>query len=277
MEQIYANATVVSVWLGRVPLPEGLYFEGRVVTLEVDEFDWEESMEEIANRPYWSRSWVIQEFLLAREIHMYCSNIRVDGHFFRDMLSRAADMELLNVEVADLVTQPDLMRKWPALPLVIGRHVDRYPDLRQPLYDLLAGHAYAQSMDPRDKVFALLGLLPSEERAYLQRSFPDYTLSVEQVNVVTLAHLKVFAGDRPVEPIFRALRIDEARKIQRLMQIVDRLDYIDADNPEFIATDWPVGNEDDSGSPAAQQTFQQRNSEHNTKQSASRGKCPSNQ
>jgi len=253
MGRIYAEAAVVTAWLGLVPLPAWLNYEGRIVTLEVDDFDWAESMEEIASRPYWSRSWVIQEFLLAREVHIYCSNVRVDDQFFRDLLARAADMDLLSVEMADLVQKPDLMRRWPALPLVIERHCDRYPDLYQPLYDLLAGHAYAQSTDPRDKVFALLGLLPLEERALLGRNFPDYTLSEEQVNVVTLAHLKFFAGDRPCEPIFRALHIDETGEICRLLRIVESLDYIGTENPAE-AEYWHMDIEHDSGSPAAQQT-----------------------
>lgn len=259
MGHIYAGATVVSAWLGNVPLPAWLNYEGRIVTLEVDDFDWAESMEEIASRPYWSRSWVIQEFLMAREVHIYCGNARVDDQFFQEMLARATDTQLLTAEIADLVQKPDLMRKWPALPLVVERHVDRYPSLPQPLYDLLASHAYAQSTDPRDKVFALLGLLPSEERVLLERSFPDYSLSEEQVKVVTLAHLKFFAGDRRCEPIFRALRIDDAGEIRRLLQIVESFDYVGADDPaaevvDFIETIWHRDVEDDSGSPTAWQT-----------------------
>lgn len=170
MEQIYANATVVSVWLGLVPVPEWIHLDGPIVTLEVEDFYWEESIEDLANRPYWSRTWVIQEFFLARAVHLYCSNTRVDDHFFREMQLKAANMSLLHAEVADLVSQPDVMRKWLALPFVIGRHIDGYPDLRQPLYDLLAAHAYAESKDPRDKVFALLGLV-----------YPTSVISYEKV------------------------------------------------------------------------------------------------
>ena len=235
MGHIYAGAAVVSAWLGVIPLPACLNYEGRIVTLEVDDFDWEGSMEEIARRPYWTRSWIIQEFLLAKEVHIYYSNVRVDDQFFRDLLARAADMDLIAADIADLVQKPDLMRRWLALPLVIERHYDRYPDLHQLLYDLLAGHAYAESTDPRDKVFALLGLLPSEERLLLERRFPDYTLSTEQVNVVTLAHLTFFAGDRPCEPVFKALRIDKCKEIGRLLRVVENLDYIGAENPAVAA------------------------------------------
>lgn len=206
-------------------------------------------MEWIVNRPYWKRSWVIQEFLLAQNVHIYCSNTHVEGTAFRDMLARAADVDLLSVEISDLVNKPHLMRKWPALPLVIGRHCDRYPELFQSLYDLLTSHAYAQSTDPKDKVFALLGLLPPKERSFLERTFPDYGLSDEQVKVVTLAHLKAFAEDQPMAPILRALRIEDPAEAQRLMEIAESLDYIGADNPaaevEIIAARLPMDSEND--------------------------------
>ena len=231
MDQIYQNATVVSVWLGLVPLPDWLNVSGPIVTFEVDDFDWAESMEELANRPYWMRSWTIQEYMLAREIHVYCSNSRVDGLFFQELLSRAAGIDLLNIQDHDLAAQPDLIRKWPALPMNVGRHVDRMPELYQPLYDLLIRHVNAQSKDPRDKVFALLGLVPREEKSFLLRSFPNYNLSMEQVNAITLSHAQVFAVGQPLEPIFGALRIPKGRDRRRLLQILGRMDYIDTDDP----------------------------------------------
>ena len=211
MDQIYQNATVVSVWLGLVPSPDWLNIEGPIVTFEVDDFDWAESMGDLANRPYWTRSWIIQEYMLAREIHVYCSNHRVEGQFFRDLLEREAGIDLLGIKDDDLAAQSDLIRKWPALPINFGRDVDRMPELYQPLYDLLVRHGNAQSEDPRDKVFALLGLVPREERISLLKSFPNYSLSMEQVNAVTLSHAQSFAIGQPLEPIFRALRIPEGR------------------------------------------------------------------
>jgi hypothetical protein len=231
MDRIYQNATVVSVWLGHPPLPGWLNVPGPIVTLETDDFDWAEAMEDLANRPYWRRSWTIQEYMLAREIHVYCSNSRVDGVFFQDLLSRAAGVELLEVQDDELAAQPDLVRKWAALPMNVGRHVDRMPYLYQPLYDLLIRHVNAQSTDPRDKIFALLGLVPLEERSFLLRSFPNYNLTMEQVNTITIAHAQAFAIGQPLEPIFRALRIPKGRDRRRLLQILGRMDYTGADDP----------------------------------------------
>jgi len=231
MDQIYQKATVVSVWLGLVPLPDWLNVSGPIVTLEIDDFDWAESMEDLANRPYWTRSWTIQEYMLAREIHVYCSNSRVEGQFFQELLAQAAGIDLLSINDQDLAAQSDLIRKWPALPITFGRHVDRMPQLYQPLYDLLLRHGNAQSKDPRDKVFALLGLVPREEQCFLLKSFPNYGLSMEQVNAITLSHAQLFAVGQPLEPIFRALRIAEGRDRRRLRQILGRLDYIGAEDP----------------------------------------------
>jgi hypothetical protein len=188
-------------------------------------------MEDLANRPYWMRSWTIQEYMLAREIHVYCSNSRVDGRFFQELLSRAAGINLLSIQDDDLAEQSDLIRKWPALPMNVGRHIDRMPELYQPLYDLLIRHMNAQCKDPRDKVFALLGLVPREEKPFLLRNFPNYNLSMEQVNAITLSHVQSFAVGQPLEPIFEALRIPNGRDRRRLLQILGRMDYMGTDDP----------------------------------------------
>ncbi|KAH9206640.1 heterokaryon incompatibility protein-domain-containing protein, partial [Leptodontidium sp. 2 PMI_412] len=68
MDQTYRDAVCVSVWLGLVTLPEHIrsYLPTQIPTrtVESDGFNWAESIVDLSNRPYWSRVWVIQEFLL---------------------------------------------------------------------------------------------------------------------------------------------------------------------------------------------------------------------
>ncbi|KAE9379669.1 heterokaryon incompatibility, partial [Stipitochalara longipes BDJ] len=68
MDQTYRDAVCVSVWLGLVTLPTDTmpYIPTQIPakTLESDRFDWIDSIVDLSNRPYWSRVWVIQEFLL---------------------------------------------------------------------------------------------------------------------------------------------------------------------------------------------------------------------
>lgn len=111
----------------------------------------------------------------------------------------------------------------------MARHVDRYPELYQPLYDLLVTYETAESTDPRDKVFALLGLVELEERDFLLRNFPNYSLSMDQVRIITLSHLTQFPNDRqsqPMRPIFRALGIKDAHSADRLLEYAQRIDYL---------------------------------------------------
>jgi hypothetical protein len=50
-----------------------------------------------------------------------------------------------------------------ALPLVMGRHVDKHPQTSQLLQDLLVDHRSAKCKDSRDRVFALQGLVTADE------------------------------------------------------------------------------------------------------------------
>ncbi|KAH7018831.1 heterokaryon incompatibility protein-domain-containing protein [Ilyonectria destructans] len=63
MDETYKHASFVSVWLGLIPLPEHpkdqmpRHVPAR--TMESDGFDFRDSITDVANRPYWSRFWVI--------------------------------------------------------------------------------------------------------------------------------------------------------------------------------------------------------------------------
>ncbi|KAI3531975.1 HET domain-containing protein [Colletotrichum abscissum] len=94
MDETYRSAACVSVWLGLIPLPEGLPRNtlAPVKTLESDGFDWRESMLELASRPYWTRFWVIQECLLGSEVELYCSDNRIRWFDFQEILCTEADV-----------------------------------------------------------------------------------------------------------------------------------------------------------------------------------------
>ena len=54
---------------------------------------------------------------------------------------------------------------------------------------VLIDHHRSKCKDPRDRVFALLGLIPPGEREILSRFFPDYSITEDYVLIITLAHL----------------------------------------------------------------------------------------
>jgi len=92
MDETYKRAAHVSVWLGLPSIPNHIHIPDHrkpVKTLEVDPFDWCDHLDEnLANRPYWSRVWVIQECLLPENIVLYCGNTKMLWNYFRNTLCR---------------------------------------------------------------------------------------------------------------------------------------------------------------------------------------------
>ncbi|KAI0376274.1 heterokaryon incompatibility protein-domain-containing protein [Hypomontagnella monticulosa] len=233
MGTTYGNAFCVSVWLGLPPLPDEymplLQGKDRAKTVEVDPFDWELYLSDLANRPYWSRFWVIQEFLLAINVELYCSNSKMDWSVFRDMLCHVADVN----EVGGEEIPSRALDSYRALSLVMGRHPDKHPGILQPLHDLLIAHRRSVCKDPRDRVFALMGLIDQEERDLLSRLFPNYAITEEQVNIITIAHILYFdrfSGKRALNinsEVLLALGIKSKAKRKSLLRRAKRLDYVD--------------------------------------------------
>lgn len=238
MNKTYSNAEMVSLWLGLAPVTEYPLLQGQSSSQEeanFDEwfpcqdrpFDWYAQLEEVLNRPYWSRFWVIQEFLLAREIHYYCGSNTTTSEKLHKMLTLEAE-----ARGADSVMDEDFnalldttTEKYAAATLILARKRDMFPK-REPgpsLYDLLIRHRRAQCKDRRDRVFALLSLLGDREHALLSRLLPNYALTADQVVVIALAHLRGHSwlgyGEITVDSddIFQALGVDGGRSVRKRM------------------------------------------------------------
>ncbi|KAH7309705.1 heterokaryon incompatibility protein-domain-containing protein [Stachybotrys elegans] len=242
MDQTYKDAATVSVWLGLISLPYDLVSTPQqrepIRTIDVDGWlDWEDHMEHLANHPYWSRFWVIQEFLLGSRVELCYSNQRLDWEMFQEYLCRKADIpDYFNINAAD--QNQGKAAELPALSLVMGRHIDKHPTSLQPLYNLIIDHGRSECKDPRDRVFALLGLVTQEEKSLLSRMFPDYSLSHETVVTMAIAHLTQYGplvtslrGD-PAEitessdDIFKGLGVEDKQLRRRLLRRAANIDYI---------------------------------------------------
>ncbi|KAJ1335474.1 HET domain-containing protein [Microdochium nivale] len=122
--------------------------------------------------------------------------------------------------------------------LLSGRHEEKYPRVLQPLYTLLIEHRQAQCRDPRDRVFALLGLIPAGEQELLLRYLPDYDLPQEHVAIITLslilqaAHSAAVGSSHNVritqqsDRLFEALGLGHASRPRR-RRLLERAAAID--------------------------------------------------
>ena len=241
MDQTYLNAACVSVWLGLPTAPEYIRREWPehlpVTTSEARSFDWSDSSTDLSNRPYWSRFWVIQEFLLGQNVVLCCSNNRLDWGMFRTILCWEIGISEFDPNYG--TTGRDTNRVMPtthsALPLVMHRHADKFPEYLQPLYDLVVRHHRSECRDPRDRVFALLGLVTPQERRLLERFFPDYSMPADHVCIIALAHMLQSqtpsslpaAGITPdSEELFLGLGVKTRPERRKLLRRAEEFDYL---------------------------------------------------
>lgn len=245
MDQTYRFASCISVWLGLPAMPE--YLEAGmdpgtpIRTFEIEPYDWCDSLADLANRPYWSRFWVIQEFLLGRRLRVHCGNTSMDWYDFRNLLYHEEDIhDYDNIPDGSPPAAPPGAPA--AVPLLMGRSFDRLPEVPQTLHVLLIQHRNSQCKDPRDRVFSLLGLVTELERHFLGRTFPDYTLSEQHVLIITVAHLTQYrsspASDEKVttdsEELFRGLGVTSKAQRRQLLRRAAGIDYIGCESGDEI-------------------------------------------
>ncbi|KAG0644943.1 Heterokaryon incompatibility protein [Hyphodiscus hymeniophilus] len=248
MDQTYRDAVCVSVWLGLATLPEDilrhLSTQMPIKRVESDGFDWFDSIVDLSNRPYWSRVWVIQEFLIGRDVNLYCSDSQVNWTYFQDLICRETGINQFYDARHDSPLR-DRRSARAALPLVMGRHMDKHPEILQPLCDLLIDHHKSECKDPRDRVFALLGLITTHERGFLSIYFPDYTLTEDHVRIITLAHLTQFPEESRMarngenitpdsEELFLGLGVGPKSERKRLLRRARKIDYLSGNSPAQI-------------------------------------------
>ncbi|EEH21882.2 hypothetical protein PABG_04098 [Paracoccidioides brasiliensis Pb03] len=152
------------------------------------------SIIDVFTRPYFRRTWIIQEIIVSSEATVICGSYDVDWTSFH----RAANHLVQDEFRASREPQPSTLFLI-ALIRRIERRFER-GDLR--LRTLLRHFRASKALDPRDKVFALLGLvshdcssnsgnpIPSSNASSRARAIKaDYTKVIEDVYHETAAYI----------------------------------------------------------------------------------------
>ena len=126
-------------------------------------------------RPYWGRCWVIQEFCLGTQVLVLCGDAAIGVN---DLL--------FGIFVAILLTPDgkygkpgDFLVAGGSTPLMTARYEFKKNQSQLDILDLSQKFRQMQATDPRDKVYALLGILSEETRAKLAIE-PDYKLTTAE-------------------------------------------------------------------------------------------------
>ncbi|KAB2103886.1 hypothetical protein AG0111_0g7873 [Alternaria gaisen] len=190
MGKIYSRAQKVLVWLGRpTPLIAELLHD--IQSLKIDEnlrFVWKaiddhgwvgkrswwvgkrswsvgkrSGLEELCKIDYWERLWVVQEYLLAKSVDMWCGTDSVDPEKIKWLVCVVFQTSRLENSCAMRLLQGRKVRNVHAEQLSLKRHLDDF-GMRM------------KCADVRDRVYGLLALINEKEREKLEIR-PDYALS----------------------------------------------------------------------------------------------------
>lgn len=141
--------------------------------------DWE-ALDALLERPWFSRTWVVQEVWNSTNCIMQCGSSRLKWK--RYVL--AMDFQEAWDDMGYLVRETERWKRWPSLKRRYGLaiHIAKqrvYDEGGSKLSDVLWNTWDREATDPRDKVFAVLGLVGYNQNAPLPRV--DYSKPVQQV------------------------------------------------------------------------------------------------
>ena len=193
MRRIYSTATSVSIWLGGID--QFPYVNDAMKFLATDESirslteKEARGIVELFNRGYWSRVWIIQEIMLARNCTIHYRNFCIDLSRFGALIEALNDIffredrpfhglprELLDTPAAMIVSTK----------VVLGRSTQ--PSAFLPFMQMLQLFRQQKATNILDKVYALHGLAPDTEILKV-----DYGISPDQlvVRVLQFAVVKI--------------------------------------------------------------------------------------
>lgn len=163
-------------------------------------------MKRLFERAWWTRVWVLQEIALSEEADFICGSVTISrdrfcaainayAAFWAVLMKKHQDNDGQSFQSYHYQIITDLFHFRPAIMTNAWR---LYKVGRFPLVALLRltcvgsinlqrhGPHHLESSDPRDRIFALLGLASDQEHLEI---YPDYTLTCQEVYVQAVAAL----------------------------------------------------------------------------------------
>jgi len=196
MSQVFSYAFEVLVWLGIEADDSRLAME--VLQDVCESYNWSDALKAIArlfNREYWTRMWIIQEIGLANKVTLQCGGQSVDWRSIKSLQSKLY-IDSSTVKEAVRIDHSYAMqhfRQWSnQKPYKNARLWQSNDGHSSSLHGLLETFRDYKCSDPRDKVFALLGLAHDCQNGEL---LPDYSKSILNVYVDVIYHCNTIIAE----------------------------------------------------------------------------------
>ncbi|KAK0707277.1 heterokaryon incompatibility protein-domain-containing protein [Lasiosphaeris hirsuta] len=179
MAEIYSKANRVVVWLGEAEAHDHDTFKAILAAGDKSSNlpgEKHEAIHALLNRPWFRRIWVLQEVAAARNVRIMCGSAEVDGYGFCLGLEALPGMQDRTSSVTYLMKR-SVFRPQYKIDLAGRVSLDICP-----LGGLIDMYHTREATDPRDKVFALLGM-SSDDSSIIEAAglSPDYGILWEEL------------------------------------------------------------------------------------------------
>ncbi|PSN60268.1 hypothetical protein BS50DRAFT_579418 [Corynespora cassiicola Philippines] len=140
--------------------------------------EWEahwQSLDELLARPWWGRTWIVQEVWCASKILLQCGTTKIEWKEFQDAMDYSEGWD----QMGDRIKGTRREAEWGTLRrrYTLAIHLAKARVKNGAFSSLLWNTWDRESTDPRDKVFAIQALVNQAEDI----PAPDYTKSMRQV------------------------------------------------------------------------------------------------
>lgn len=196
MQKIYQLASRVIAWVGITTVKSTLAFsllsqltardrgeigrDIRVIIRDPENYPLWEALSRFFLRPYWKRIWVVQELAMAKKAIITCGE---DSIGWTELLSVQKLLQIFTKDLEELVLKEPSFRsasRWTALgPSSMRNGLEDFSSSPPPLLDIIRKHYNKDATEPKDKIYALVGLTSIRNQPKI---FPiDYKKSTREV------------------------------------------------------------------------------------------------
>ncbi|KAF2760914.1 HET-domain-containing protein [Pseudovirgaria hyperparasitica] len=174
--------------------PDLVAFQDVIESLEGQSHIVRRAFVHLASSVYWTRVWVIQEFAVARDVIVACGTYRLSGDILSDSLAEIGSTKnelkgngsLADQKNIDLITRSYTHAAESFMQGVCSlRQRYMYMSTPRSLFSVLStsslleeDYNHLSCSNPRDRIFALLGLVADSDEFHF---FPDYSSTCEKV------------------------------------------------------------------------------------------------
>jgi len=196
MNTIYKSASKVLIWLGSSNAGSKTAFAFIRNQKNIPVWEYQQYMEEnhdhyatsfealckLLKRGWFTRVWTVQEFAFGRDPQIICGKDELDWSSFYQLGWKDDSFRkycLKENYSSPLITHFQKAQEYWGI-VSTRQEIRQYSGFGYQLHYLLHATAYFAASDPRDRIYALLGLSNQE---YRQEIKPDYTRSKDEVYI----------------------------------------------------------------------------------------------